>query len=100
VTAVAYTRGTNFSCIHLLNKIDAALHPGEEHLEYSSGILNSVADQIQDCMLAPQVFKKINQTMNTLDVNLFTSQLTYQLPYFIFSQLEARPQAAAVDAFQ
>ena len=47
-----------------------------------------------DWMLAPQVFQKINSILGSLEIDLFASRLTHQLPQFF------NPQAAAVDTFQ
>ena len=51
-----------------------------------------------DWMLAPQVFQRINNALGPLEVYLFASQLTYQLPQFFSWRPD--PQAVAMDTFQ
>ena len=72
--------------------------------EHLPGHLNVTADQeswvVRDrCnwMLNPHVFQKIQENMGPLEVDLFASHLTRQLPYFY--SWRADPEAAATDAF-
>ena len=73
--------------------------------QHIPGVSNTVADcesrmerDRSDWMLAPQVFHKINEALGPLEIDLFASRLTYQLPRFFSWRPD--PQAAAVDAFQ
>ena len=70
--------------------------------QHIPGVSNTVADRMErdrsDWMLAPQVFQKINSTLGPLEIDLFASRLTFQLPWFFSWRPD--PQAVAVDAFQ
>ena len=70
--------------------------------QHIPGVFNTVADRMErdrsDWMLAPQVFQKINSTLGPLEIDLFASRLTFQLPWFFSWRPD--PQTAAVDAFQ
>ena len=73
--------------------------------QHIPGVSNTVADcesrmerDRSDWMLAPQVFHKINEALGPLEIDLFASRMTYQLPRFFSWRPD--PQAAAVDAFQ
>ena len=73
--------------------------------QHIPGVSNTVADwesrmerDRSDWMLAPQVFQRINNALGPLEVDLFASRLTYQLPQFFSWRPD--PQAVAVDAFQ
>jgi len=73
--------------------------------QHIPGVSNTVADwesrmerDRSDWMLAPQVFQKINSTLGPLEIDLFASRLTFQLPWFFSWRPD--PQAVAVDAFQ
>ena len=50
-----------------------------------------------DWMLDPSVFKGIQEKMGPLEVDLFASRLTRQLPHFF--SWRADPEASAIDAF-
>ena len=72
--------------------------------EHLPGHLNVIADQesrsVQDCcdwMLNPDIFQRIKETMGPLEVDLFASRLTKQLPQFY--SWRADPEATATDAF-
>ena len=72
--------------------------------EHLPGHLNVTADQESrlirdrcDWMLNPQVFQKIQENMGPLEIDLFASRLTKQLPHFY--SWRADPEAAATDAF-
>ena len=72
--------------------------------EHLPGHLNVTADQESwlvrdrcDWMLNPHVFQKIQESMGPLEVDLFASRLTRQLPHFY--SWRADPEAAATDAF-
>ena len=72
--------------------------------EYLSGHLNVTADQESrlvrdrcDWMFNPHVFQKIQESMRPLEVDLFASRLTRQLPHFY--SWRADPGAAVTDAF-
>ena len=69
-----------------------------------AGIRNITADQESrvmkdrsDWMLCPEIFSKINQATGPLDVDLFASRLTYQLPDYVSWRPD--PEAMATDAF-
>ena len=73
--------------------------------QHIPGITNLIADSESrslkdrsDWMLCPQVFARINQIFGPMDVDLFASRLTHQLPRYFSWRLD--PQAEAVDAFQ
>jgi len=73
--------------------------------QHIPGVLNTTADQESrvernrsDWMLSPAVFKKVCQILGPLEVDLFASRLTHQLPRFFSWRPD--PQAEAVDAFQ
>lgn len=72
--------------------------------EHLPGRNNQVADKefraVRDCcnwMIHPEIFTRIHQEMGPLDVDLFASRLTYQLPRFYSWRLD--PPAEATDAF-
>ena len=72
--------------------------------EHLPGHLNVTADQESrvvrdrcDWMLNPHVFQKIQENMGPLEVDLFASSLTRQLPHFY--SWRVNPEAAATDAF-
>jgi len=72
--------------------------------EHLPGHLNTIADQESrtlrdrcDWMLNPSVFQRIREAMGPLEVDLFASRLTKQLPRFY--SWRADPEAAATDAF-
>ena len=80
----------------------------ERHLhlsaEYLPGVENQIADAESrhsedrcDWMLHPQMFEQINSLMGPLDVDLFASRLTHQLPKFF--SWKPDPEAEATDAF-
>ena len=80
----------------------------ERHLhlsaEYLPGVENQIADAESrhsesccDWMLHPQVFEQINSLMGPLDVDLFASRLTRQLPKFFSWRPDL--EAEATDAF-
>ena len=69
------------------------------------GVSNTVADlesrlerDRSDWMLAHEVFQTINQIFGPLEVDLFASRLTHQLPRFFSWRID--PLAEAMDAFQ
>ena len=73
--------------------------------QHIPGISNAVADlesrlerDKSDWMLAHVVFQRINQTFGPLEVDLFATRLTHQLPRFFSWRPD--PLAEAVDAFQ
>ena len=73
--------------------------------QHIPGVSNTVVDcesrmerDRLDWMLDPQVFQKINNALGPLEIDLFASRLTYQLPRFFSWRPD--PQAVAVDAFQ
>jgi len=73
--------------------------------QHIPGVSNTVADcesrmegDRSDWMLSPQVFQRINDTLGPLEIDLFASRLTFQLPQFFSWRPD--PQAVAVDAFQ
>ena len=58
--------------------------------QYLAGVLNTIADNESrvmkdrsDWMLCPAVFHQINQRLGPLEVDLFSSRLTHQLPTYI-----------------
>ena len=51
-----------------------------------------------DWMICPRIFQAIKKTFGPLDVDLFASRLTYQMPCFFSWRPD--PLAEAVDAFQ
>ena len=72
--------------------------------EHLPGHLNTIADHesrtVQDrCdwMLNQEIFQRIQKTMGPLEVDLFASRLTKQLPRFY--SWRADPEAMATDAF-
>ena len=72
--------------------------------EYLPGKDNVAADQESrsmkdrcDWMLNPQVFDQINQHLSPLEIDLFASHLTKQLPSFY--SLRPDPEAQATDEF-
>ena len=72
--------------------------------EHLPGHLNTIADQESrlvrdrcDWMLNPSVFQRIREKLGPLEVDLFASHLTKQLP--LFYSWKADPEAAATDAF-
>ena len=80
----------------------------EHHLhlsaEYFPGVENQIVDAESrhsedrcDWMLHPQVFEQINSLMGPLDVDLFASRLTHQLPKFFSWKPDL--EAEATDAF-
>ena len=73
--------------------------------QHIPGVSNTTADlesrverDRSDWMLVPAVFQKINQIFGPLEIDLFASRLTHQLPRFFSWRPD--PQAEAVDAFQ
>ena len=73
--------------------------------QHIPGVFNGIADtesrlerDRSDWMLSPEVFQKINQALGPLEVDLFASRLTHQLPRFFSWRPD--PLAEAVDAFQ
>ena len=73
--------------------------------QHIPGISNCVADTesrtIRDCTaweLSPVVFNKINKILVPLEVDLFASRLTHQLPHYFSWRPD--PLAEAMDAFQ
>ena len=73
--------------------------------QHIPGVSNTVADlelrserDWSDWMLAYEVFQKINQIFGPLEVDLFASRLTHQIPRFFSWKMD--PLAEAVDAFQ
>lgn len=79
-------------------------HKIDVEAKYLPGILNTWADKesrvMVDChdwRLDPQVFSTINQLWEPLDVDLFSSRLTTQLPRFYIWRPD--PLAEASDAF-
>jgi len=73
--------------------------------QHIPGVSNMITDDEfrlegyrSDWMLACSVFLKINQVLGPLDVDLFASRLTHQLPQFFSWRPD--PLAEAVDAFQ
>ena len=84
------------------------LVPIERHLHLSAEYLPGVESQIADAesrhledrcdwMFHPQVFEQINSLMGPLDVDLFASRLTHQLPKFFSWKPDL--EAEATDAF-
>ena len=73
--------------------------------QHIPGVSNGIADgesrlerDKSDWMLSRGVFQKINLTLGPLEVDLFASRLTHQLPRFFSWRPD--PLAEAVDAFQ
>ena len=73
--------------------------------QHIPGVFNGIADtesrlerDRSDWMLSPEVFQKISQALGPLEVDLFASRLTHQLPHFFSWRPD--PLAEAVDAFQ
>ena len=72
--------------------------------EYLPGVENKIADKESrvtkdhcDWMIHPEVFNQINTRLGPLEVDMFASRLTHQLPRFFSWGLD--PAAEAVDAF-
>ena len=72
--------------------------------QHIPGVSNTVADfesrlerDHSDWKLAQEVFQKINQVLGLLEVDLFASRLTHQLPWFF--SWKSDPLSEAVDAF-
>ena len=72
--------------------------------EHLPGIWNTVADEESrtvkdrtDWKLCPHVFKQINQIVGPLDVDLFATRPTHQLPTYVSWRPD--PMAMATDAF-
>ena len=92
----------------LSGKISVAVGPRERHCldspAYSRGAQQGsrlrvkASEDRTDWMLAHQVFQKINQIFGPLEVDLFVSRLTHQLPRFFSWRPD--PLAEATDAFQ
>ena len=75
---------------------------GTQHIP---GVSNTVADSESrslqdhsDWMLCPHVFQTISKAFGPLEIDLFASRLTHQLPRFF--SWRSDPLAEAVDAFQ
>ena len=73
--------------------------------QHIPGVTNMIADSKSrlegdrsDWMLSRSVFQKISQVLGPLEVDLFASRLTHQLPWFFSWRPD--PLAEAVDAFQ
>jgi len=73
--------------------------------QYIPGVSNTIADtesrtlrDRSDWMLCPQTFQTIKETFGPLNVDLFASRLTHQMPRFFSWRPD--PLAEAVDAFQ
>ena len=73
--------------------------------QHIPGVSNTIADaesrtlrDRSDWMLCPQIFQTIKKAFGPLDVDLFASRLTHQLPRFFSWRPD--PLAEAVDAFQ
>ena len=73
--------------------------------QHIPGLSNTIADaesrtlrDRSDWMLCPQIFQTIKKAFGPLDVDLFASRLTHQLPCFFSWRPD--PLAEAVDAFQ
>ena len=70
--------------------------------QHIPGVSNLAADTESrdrtDWKLSPAVFNKINQIFGPLEVDLFASRLTYQLPRYFSWRPD--PSAEATDAFQ
>ena len=74
------------------------------HASHLAGVLNTVADKElwrmkdrTDWKLFPQIFSRINRRTGPLQVDLFASRLTHQLPDYI--SWKPDPGAMATDAF-
>jgi len=73
-------------------------------VEHLPGHLNTIADQESrstqdrcDWMLNPDILQRLHQTMGPLEVDLFATRLTRQLPHFYSWRPD--PEATATDAF-
>ena len=73
--------------------------------QHIPGVSNTIADMESrtvrdrsDWMLCPQIFRAIMEAFGPLDVDLFASRLTHQIPRFFSWRPD--PLAEAVDAFQ
>ncbi len=72
--------------------------------EHLPGVLSTIADEESrvmkdrtDGMLCPHVFHQINQRLGPLEIDLFATRLTTQLPTYISWRPD--PQAVATNAF-
>ena len=93
------------SALRYINKLGGTISPELNHLAkglwlwcmernillkaHLPGVLNTIADNESrvmkdrsDWMLCPRVFQQINQRLGPLEVDLFASRLTYQLPQY------------------
>ena len=110
VSAKAYINHLEGTHSHQLNSIAVQLWKWclDRHIsltaEYLPGKNNQVADEESrvvrdrcDWMIHLELFARIHQEMGPLDVDLFASRLTYQLPCFYSWRPD--PLAEATDAF-
>ena len=110
-TAVAYVNNMGGTVSSQLTELAKelwlwALNKGVHLLaQHIPGISNTVADaesrtrwDRSDWMLCPRIFRTICRTLGPLEVDLFASRLTHQLPRFF--SWKPDPLAEAVDAFQ
>ena len=100
------SRGNCFTNTDSPGKVRVAVGPKEGNNDwYIPGVSNMIGDNESrlegdrsDWMLARSAFLKINQVLDPLEVDLFASRLSHQLPQ-LFSW-RPDPLAEAVDAFQ
>ena len=108
--AIAYINkmgGTVSPSLNRLNKefrvwcMERDISVQAQHL---AGVLNCTADaksrvmkDRSDWMLCPEVFQEINSQLRPLQVDLFASRLSTQLPSFV--NWRPDPEARATDAF-
>ena len=73
-----------------------------QHILWVSNAVADLESRLErdrlDWMLAHEVFQRINQMFGPLEVDLFATRLTHQLPHFYSLRLD--PLAEAVDAFK
>ena len=71
--------------------------------QHLPGVRNTIADESRvmkdrfNCKLCPVIFHKINQRLGPLEVDLFASRLTHQLPEYV--SWRPYPMAMTTDAF-
>ena len=72
--------------------------------QHLPGVLNTIADDKSrvmkdrsDWMLCPAIFHRIHQRLGPLEVDLFSSRLTHQLP--VYASWRPYPMAMTTDAF-
>lgn len=108
-TAVACINKAGSTKRHLLEIVKKIFSWAQENkitlmAAHIPGVLNIDADRESRCtnvdtewMLKPQIFKELNQTLVTVDIDLFATRINAQLPKYVSWRPD--PCAFSIDAF-